>query len=149
MSSRLPPSGSLSTSLTSLHYPLLFPGFKCQDIRLPRAVSLAFPPEQHAVRDWRSARRNSWWSWRVDEQRIGFSRCRCQLKAFSFVTGLRVKHLILPLLLTVQCYNQKNVTQNYRLVILKMSKLSVHCNIHILQMATVSVVFASSYIMHI
>lgn len=50
MSSRLLPSGFLSTSLTSLHYPLLCQGYKCQDIRLPQAVSLAFPPEQHDVR---------------------------------------------------------------------------------------------------
>lgn len=48
-----PQALSLSLSphpLTPLHHPLLCQGYKCQDIRLPQAVSLALPPEQHHVR---------------------------------------------------------------------------------------------------
>lgn len=47
------------------------------------------------------------------------------------------------------CNVETRRTVSVSCYILKMSKLSVHCNIHILQMATVRVVFASSYIMHI
>lgn len=64
MSSGLLPSGSLSLALSphpSLHcLPSPLPGlYKCQDVRLPQAVSLAFfPPEQ---RDW----------WRVRKKTAG------------------------------------------------------------------------------
>lgn len=94
MSTRLLPSGSLSTSLTSLHYPLLCQGYKCQDIRLPQAVSLGFSPEQHDVRLEESKKKTAGGGgerWvekelaiRLKKRSFNLSCCHCQLKTFSF-----------------------------------------------------------------
>lgn len=94
------PQALLCTSLTSLHYPLLCLGFKCQDIGLPRAVSPAFPPEQRGVR-LEECMKKQLVELESDERRIGFSRC--QLKAFFFVMDL--EHLILPF--NVPRYSQR------------------------------------------
>lgn len=142
MSSRLPPSGSLCTSLTSLHYPLLCLWFKCQDIRLPQAVSPALPPEQRGVRleecTWKQLAELE-----SDEQRIGLRRC--QLKAFFFVRDL--ENLVLPF--NVSCYSRRI---RFSLMLLKIRENKhVPCRFtaaFIIQMFTVSVVFTYSSMMH-
>lgn len=82
MSSRLLPSGSLSLSLSlcnisSLHCIIhsFAKAIKCQDIRLPQAVSLAFPlparsPASTTTRceiggKRKKKKKSSWWSWRA------------------------------------------------------------------------------------
>lgn len=79
-----PQAPSPHPSLHTLHYPLLSPSFKCQDIRLPRAVSLAFPAEQRGARLEEGMKKQQV-ELESDEQRLRFSRC--QLKAVSFCPG--------------------------------------------------------------
>lgn len=114
MSSRLLPSGSLSLSLSlcnisSLHCIIhsFAKAIKCQDIRLPQAVSLAFPLPA-------CLHNNAMWDWRKEEEKKekqlvelesderrrprqsdwgSFSRCHRQLEGI-FLTATYMSHIL-------------------------------------------------------